>query len=91
MRRKAKENNFKAVLETMRGILNVPYVSKAVPNWLHDVFLGYGNPNSAHFSKMDKNSIAHEIDLKVSLYICIYICVYKYLLDIIFIKTSSNL
>ncbi len=43
VRRKAAENNFKAVLETIRDLLNVPHVDKAVPDWLHDVFLGYGN------------------------------------------------
>jgi intron-binding protein aquarius len=40
VRRKAKENNFKAVLETIRDLMNTAYVGKAVPPWLHDVFLG---------------------------------------------------
>jgi len=44
MRRKPKENNFKAVLGTIRDIMSVDI---AVPSWLHDVFLGNNNnPNS---------------------------------------------
>uniref|UniRef100_H2ZD58 Intron-binding protein aquarius n=1 Tax=Ciona savignyi TaxID=51511 RepID=H2ZD58_CIOSA len=39
VRRKPKENNFKAVLATIRGLMNTQCV---VPEWLHDVLLGYG-------------------------------------------------
>ncbi|XP_061752043.1 RNA helicase aquarius isoform X2 [Nerophis ophidion] len=49
MRRKPKENNFKAVLETIRNLMNTECV---VPAWLHDIILGYGDPGSAHYSKM---------------------------------------
>eukprot|EP01065_Artemidia_motanka_P007566 TRINITY_DN1377_c0_g1_i1.p1 TRINITY_DN1377_c0_g1~~TRINITY_DN1377_c0_g1_i1.p1 ORF type:complete len:1449 (+),score=544.42 TRINITY_DN1377_c0_g1_i1:47-4393(+) len=49
MRRRAKENNFKAVLETIRDLMTFPTV---VPDWLHDLFLGYGDPDSAHHTKM---------------------------------------
>uniref|UniRef100_A0A3Q3K443 Aquarius intron-binding spliceosomal factor n=1 Tax=Monopterus albus TaxID=43700 RepID=A0A3Q3K443_MONAL len=49
MRRKPKENNFKAVLETIRNLMNTVCV---VPDWLHDIILGYGDPGSAHYSKM---------------------------------------
>ncbi|ESP05343.1 hypothetical protein LOTGIDRAFT_227972 [Lottia gigantea] len=49
MRRKPKENNFKAVLETMRDLMNTDCV---VPEWLHDLILGYGDPDSAHYEKM---------------------------------------
>lgn len=54
MRRKPKENNFKAVLETIRHLMNTECV---VPDWLHDIILGYGDPGSAHYSKMP-NQIA---------------------------------
>ncbi|KAL5015941.1 hypothetical protein ScPMuIL_005530 [Solemya velum] len=54
MRRKPKENNFKAVLETMRDLMNTDCV---VPDWLHDLILGYGDPDAAHYSKMP-NKIA---------------------------------
>ncbi|XP_074091147.1 RNA helicase aquarius isoform X2 [Macrotis lagotis] len=49
MRRKPKENNFKAVLETIRNLMNTDCV---VPDWLHDIILGYGDPSSAHYTKM---------------------------------------
>ncbi|XP_017768552.1 PREDICTED: intron-binding protein aquarius isoform X2 [Nicrophorus vespilloides] len=49
MRRKPKENNFKAVLETIRELMNTECV---VPDWLHDIILGYGDPGAAHYSRM---------------------------------------
>ena len=49
VRRKPKENNFKAVLATIRGLMNTQCV---VPEWLHDVLLGYGDPGAAHYSKL---------------------------------------
>lgn len=49
LRRKPKENNFKAVLETIRELMNTDFV---VPGWLQDIILGYGDPASAHYSKM---------------------------------------
>ena len=42
IRRKSKENNFKAVLETIRELMNT---KTSVPEWLHDLFLGYGDPS----------------------------------------------
>ncbi|XP_067939363.1 RNA helicase aquarius-like [Watersipora subatra] len=51
MRRKPKENNFKAVLETIRDLMNTECV---VPGWLQDILLGYGDPGSAHYSRMDQ-------------------------------------
>lgn len=53
MRRKPKENNFKAVLETIRELMNTECV---VPDWLHDIILGYGDPSAAHYTKI-KNPI----------------------------------
>ncbi|XP_041357905.1 RNA helicase aquarius-like [Gigantopelta aegis] len=49
MRRKPKENNFKAVLETIRDLMNTDCV---VPDWLHDLILGYEDPHAAHYSRM---------------------------------------
>ncbi|XP_050542377.1 RNA helicase aquarius [Daktulosphaira vitifoliae] len=49
MRRKPKENNFKAVLETIRHLMNTECV---VPEWIHDIILGYGDPSAAHYNKM---------------------------------------
>lgn len=53
MRRKPKENNFKAVLETIRHLMNTECV---VPQWLHDILLGYGDPGSAHYSQMPQQA-----------------------------------
>ena len=52
MRRKPKENNFKAVLECIRDLMNTDC---AVPEWLHDIFLGYGDPSSANYKNMANN------------------------------------
>ncbi|PAA88719.1 hypothetical protein BOX15_Mlig009685g1, partial [Macrostomum lignano] len=46
LRRKPKENNFKAVLETIRNLMNTKCV---VPDWLLDLLLGYEDPGSANF------------------------------------------
>jgi intron-binding protein aquarius len=50
MRRRPKENNFKAILETIRDLMNTATV---VPPWLNDVFLGYGSPGAAHYTNME--------------------------------------
>nr|XP_018901599.1 PREDICTED: intron-binding protein aquarius [Bemisia tabaci] len=49
IRRKPKENNFKAVLETIRELMNTECV---VPEWLHDIILGYGDPGAAQYFKL---------------------------------------
>ena len=53
MRRKPKENNFKAVLETIRDLMNTSCV---VPEFLHDIILGYGDPGAAHYRNMTNKS-----------------------------------
>lgn len=53
VRRKSKENNFKAVLETIRTLINTEAIGRAVPSWLYDVILGYGNPASAHYRQLE--------------------------------------
>jgi len=50
VRRKPKENNFKAVLETIRALMNTECL---VPEWVHDIFLGYDDPAAAHYSNLD--------------------------------------
>ncbi|KAI0223970.1 hypothetical protein L0F63_001321 [Massospora cicadina] len=49
VRRKPKENNFKAVLETIRNLMQSELV---VPGWLQAVLLGYGSPTAAHHSRL---------------------------------------
>ncbi len=46
----AKENNFKAVLESIRDLMNEDCV---LPPWLHDIMLGYGDPGAAQYKHMD--------------------------------------
>uniref|UniRef100_A0A1D2ABG5 Intron-binding protein aquarius n=2 Tax=Auxenochlorella protothecoides TaxID=3075 RepID=A0A1D2ABG5_AUXPR len=50
LRRKPKENNFKAVLESIRDLMNADC---AVPAWLHDILLGYGDPDAALYKNME--------------------------------------
>lgn len=49
VRRGARENNFKSVLESIRqlAISDVP-----IPNWLQEVFLGFGDPSSASYKRL---------------------------------------
>ena len=49
IRRDARDNNFKATLETIRTLMNISTVGDAIPRWLHDIFLGYGNPAAANY------------------------------------------
>ncbi|KAF7718615.1 Pre-mRNA-splicing factor [Penicillium ucsense] len=48
-RRKARENNFRSILETMQNLI---VSDVALPSWLQDVFLGYGDPASAHHPRL---------------------------------------
>uniref|UniRef100_A0A0E0NVY2 Intron-binding protein aquarius N-terminal domain-containing protein n=1 Tax=Oryza rufipogon TaxID=4529 RepID=A0A0E0NVY2_ORYRU len=59
MRRKPKENNFKAILESIRDLMNETCV---VPEWLHNIFLGYGNPSAAQWINMP--DLLENIDFK---------------------------
>ncbi|KAJ3262433.1 hypothetical protein HDU77_000351 [Chytriomyces hyalinus] len=54
LRRKASENNFKSVVECLRDLMQSSDI--VVPEWLHDVVLGYGDPSSAVFTRM-KNPV----------------------------------
>ena len=59
VRRKGKENNFKAVLETVRGLMQgSASVNRSIPSWLQPVFLGYGDPSSASFLSKNMRSFA---------------------------------
>ncbi len=49
LRRRPKESNFKAVLESIRDLMNTNFV---VPEWLRDIILGYGDPAAAHYTNM---------------------------------------
>ena len=66
VRRDGKENNFKSVLDTIRDLMNTAAVGKAVPPWLHDVLLGYGDPSSAHYRHADmaKYAVQEAVDFR---------------------------
>ncbi|KPI39753.1 Intron-binding protein aquarius [Cyphellophora attinorum] len=49
-RRKGRENNFKPVLETIQKLANA---QTTLPDWLQEVFLGYGDPTSATYSQLE--------------------------------------
>jgi hypothetical protein len=55
------------VLETIRGLMNTAaaVVGKAVPPWLHDVFLGYGDPRQAHYRSL---ALEEQVRLPSSLF-----------------------
>jgi len=61
MRRNPKENNFKAVLECIRDLMSTRAV---IPEWLSDVFLGYGDPAAASYKNMPKHMREFEIDYR---------------------------
>lgn len=55
-----QENNFKAVLESIRDLMNEETV---LPEWLHDIFLGYGDPATAQYTKLPNT--LRTLDFKV--------------------------
>jgi intron-binding protein aquarius len=50
VRRKGRENNFKKILENIKtlALTDIP-----VPAWFEDVFLGYGDPLGATYSRLE--------------------------------------
>lgn len=38
-----------------------------MPDWLHDIFLGYGDPAQAKYTNMPKDQLLQTIDFKVTL------------------------
>lgn len=53
VRRHSKVNNFKAVLATIRNMINRP---NTLPSWLSDVFLGFGDPQECKYPKLEPKS-----------------------------------
>jgi intron-binding protein aquarius len=51
VRRSGRENNFKPILESIRGLI---LAEAPLPTWLHEVFLGYGDPAAASYKHMDE-------------------------------------
>lgn len=46
-RRHAKENNFKAVLESIRDLMTE---ATTIPEWMHELFLGFGRPEDTQYT-----------------------------------------
>jgi intron-binding protein aquarius len=61
VRRQGRANNFKSVLETIRDLIRSAKV--VVPAWLHDVFLGYGDPGAANYKRMG-GDVVRSIDFR---------------------------
>ena len=59
VRRSQRENNFKKILETIQqlAVSDMP-----LPSWLQEVFLGYGDPASATYSRLSNRLKA--VDLR---------------------------
>ncbi|KAL1953544.1 hypothetical protein VTO42DRAFT_2621 [Malbranchea cinnamomea] len=49
VRRKARENNFKPILETIQSLTST---ETNLPAWLQDVYLGYGDPSGATYTEL---------------------------------------
>ncbi|KAJ5403889.1 hypothetical protein N7509_003760 [Penicillium cosmopolitanum] len=58
-RRKGRENNFKSILETMQKLI---VSDVALPSWLQDIFLGYGDPSGAQYSQLPNR--LHSVDFR---------------------------
>ena len=55
MRRRGRENNFKKILETIQSLT---LADIALPTWLQEVFLGYGDPAGASYSRLKDRIMA---------------------------------
>ncbi|KAK5705717.1 hypothetical protein LTR17_021405 [Elasticomyces elasticus] len=51
IRRRPRENNFKPVLDSLRQLALTPDLP--VPSWLQEVLLGYGDPASASYRRLE--------------------------------------
>jgi len=61
VRRKGSENNFKSVLETIRGLMDgVASISRVMPSWLQLILLGLGDPTSASYKSSNVRSYARK-------------------------------
>lgn len=59
VRRKPEKNNFKGVLETIRGLINTKFV---VPDWLRNLLIGFGDPADAHHSNLRESGQVATLD-----------------------------
>ncbi|KAH7139257.1 hypothetical protein B0J11DRAFT_452098 [Dendryphion nanum] len=59
VRRRGRENNFRPILESIKRLTlsDIP-----APSWLQEVFLGYGDPSSATYTRLPNR--LHSIDFR---------------------------
>ncbi|KAI5293203.1 hypothetical protein KEM52_005749 [Ascosphaera acerosa] len=50
VRRKGRENNFRSILQSLQAAVAT---DTALPSWLHDTFMGFGDPRAAHHESLD--------------------------------------
>ncbi len=55
------------MLESIRDLMNEDTV---MPDWLHDIFLGYGDPAQAKYTNMPADQLLQTIDFKVQSWLC---------------------
>ncbi|TDH71608.1 hypothetical protein CCR75_003527 [Bremia lactucae] len=55
IRLKPHKNNFKIVLDTIASVLRDANREELLPEWLHDLFLGYGDPAAAAYKSIYKS------------------------------------
>ena len=62
-----------AVLETIRALMNAECV---VPDWLHDTFLGYGDPSAANYTRYCYSLTlgAHAQEGYGTCPVCLFVC-----------------
>jgi intron-binding protein aquarius len=61
VRRQGRENNFRAILETTRGLLSGnAAISRVVPSWLQPVLLGRADPKSAAYDSHNVRDYAEK-------------------------------
>lgn len=49
------------MLESIRDLMNEELI---IPQWLHDIFLGYGDPGAAHYTGMEPTLRLQSVDCK---------------------------
>lgn len=42
--------------------MNAPNLNDTIPSWMHEIFLGYGNPRSAHYRHIRTESLSTKLN-----------------------------
>ena len=61
IRRHGRENNFRSILETIKGLMKGrASISKVLPTWMQGMMLGTGDPSDAAYSSKEMQSFAEK-------------------------------